>query len=39
MYDHPHFRYSDHCQQGRLKPLNRDFHDGKPTCKHAFPGL
>ena len=36
MYDLPHPCYSDHNQKGRLKPLNYDFHDENPTCKHDF---
>ena len=36
MYDHPHPRYLDHSQRGKLKPLNQDFHDTNHTCKHDF---
>ena len=36
MYDLPHPCYLDHNQKGRSKPLNQDFHDGNPTCKHDF---
>ena len=36
MYDHPHPCYLEHRQQGKLKPLNQDFHDINHTCKHAF---
>ena len=36
MHDQPYPIYSNHSQQEKLKPLNQDFHDINPTCKHAF---
>ena len=36
MYDHPHHCYLEYNQKGRLKPLNQEFHEGNPTCKHDF---
>ena len=36
MFDHLNTRYLKHKQQGRSKPLNQDFDDGNPACKHAF---
>ena len=36
MYDHPYLHYFNHDQQERLKPLNQDYQDIKPTCKQDF---
>ena len=36
MYDLPNPCYLDFNQKRRSKPLNQDFHDGNPTCKHDF---
>ena len=36
MYDHPHLRYLNNSQKGRLETLSQDVHDGNPTSKHDF---
>ena len=36
MYDPPHPCYLGQSQQGKLKPLNQNFHDINHTCEHDF---
>ena len=36
MYVHPHHCHLEYNQKGRLKPLNQEFNEGNPACKHDF---